>query len=147
MRSVGNRLGTTQTQDFVLLGAIALLGYVVYNIVSGVKAGAQAVGAGAQAVANALTSTGNAIGSGLYSLFGPTDAQALGETVFLTVSFPDGRHAVPSGTINPDGTFAWSGYPAGSQPVNTYQLVKDANGAWYATINTDFGVTNPTEWS
>lgn len=142
MQSVGSRLGTSQTQDFVLLGAIALAAYVLYNLVSGVKA----LAPGVAAAANALTSTGAAIGSGLYSLFGPSDAQILGETTFLTVAFPDGSHAVPASTVNSDGTFSWTGYPAGSQPPATYQLVKDANGHWFATMP-DFGVTNTTGWS
>lgn len=147
MSSIGERLGTSKTQDFVLLGAIALVGYVIYNLVTAAKAGVAAVGAGAQAVSSALTSTGNAIGSGLYSLFGPSDAQTLGETTFLTVSFPDGKHAVPSSAVNPDGSFIWTGYPSGTQQPVTYQLVKDASNQWYATLNTDFGVTNPGGWS
>lgn len=143
MRSLGSHLGTTQTQDFVLLGAIALLGYVIYNAIAGVKA----VGSGVVAAGKALTSVGDALGSGLYTLFGPSDAQILGETTFLTVAFPDGGHAVPASSINPDGTFTWTGYPAGTQQPITYQLVKDANNRWYATVNTDFGVTNPGGWS
>lgn len=147
MRSVGGALGTTRTQDFVLLGAIALLGYVIYNIVTGIKTGAAAIGAGAAAVGSALTTTGNALGSGLYALFGPSDAQILGNMVYLTVTFPDGRHAVPANTVNSDGTFTWTGYPSGTANPVTYQLVKDTNGNWFATVNTDFGVTNTASWS
>lgn len=142
MQSVGGRLGTTQSQDFLLLGALALAGYVLYNLVQGVKASANVVGA----VAQGLTSTGAALGSGLYSLFGPSDAQIMGTTEDLIVSFPDGSHAVPAQNINPDGTFSWTGYPPGSLPATTYQLVKDANSHWYATIP-DFGVTNTTGWT
>lgn len=142
MQSVGSRLGTTQTQDFVLLGALALGAYVLYNLVQGVKASANVIGAAAQG----LTSTGAALGSGLYALFGPSDAQVLGTMKFLTVTFPDGGHAVPADSVNADGTFIWTGYPAGSQSPATYQLVKDANNRWFATMP-DFGVTNTTGWS
>lgn len=143
MQSLGSRLGTTQTQDFVLLGGMVLVGYVLYNLILGIKT----AGAGVVAAGKALTSVGDALGSGLYTLFGPSDAQILGETVYLTVAFPDGRHAVPSSSVNPDGTFTWTGYPPGSMSPVTYQLVKDASNQWYATVNTDFGVTNTTGWS
>jgi len=52
---------------------------------------------------------------------------------YLLVNFSDGtRHAVPANTVDQDGFFIWTGYPPGSQPDTGMQLMKDANGAWYA---------------
>lgn len=132
--SLGSVLGTSQTQDYVLLAALAVVGYVIYQAVQGIKTVAGGVGSAAAAVSAGFTATGNAIGSGLYSLFGPSDAQALGSMTYLMVNFPDGnRHAVPGNSIGPTGLFQWTGYPPGSQPLLTLQLVKDSSGAWYAT--------------
>lgn len=143
--SLGGRLGTTQTQDYVLLALLALGGYVIYQIVQGVKATGAAVGAAASAVGRgvqtAYTTTTDALGSGLYSLFGPDDAKALGSMTYLMVNFPDGlRHSVPANTVNASGLFTWTGYPPGSQPPIVLTLMKDANGAWYATSDTPMAI-------
>jgi hypothetical protein len=133
--SVGSLLGTSRTQDYVLLAVLAVVGYVVYQAVQGVKTVAGAAGTAAAAVSAGFTATGNALGSGLYALFGPSDAQALGSMTYLMVNFPDGaRHAVPGNTVGPTGLFQWTGYPPGSAALLTLQLMKDtAAGAWYAT--------------
>lgn len=146
MASVGERMGTSQTQDFVLLGALALGFYVLYQIVQAAKLTGKAVATAGQAVADAYTSTRDALTEDLYILFGPDDSKALGNMAYLMVNFPDGRHAVPANTITDTGLFQWTGYPAGSQPTRVLQLVKDNAGAWYATEDTDFGVTNPQGW-
>lgn len=135
MRSVGSHLGTTNTQDFVLLGIVALAGYVIYNLVQGVKTAADEVGTAASAVgrvaATAYTSTVDAVASGLYALFGPAD---VGTSMYFTTAFPDGsHHAVPSNIVDSDGIFNWTGYPAGSEPPVTLRLVKDSSGHWFAT--------------
>lgn len=147
MASIGERLGTSQTQDFVLLGALAVGFYVIVQLVQGLKLAGHAVGVAGQAVATAYTSTVDALSSGLYSLFGPDDAKALGAMDYLIVAFPDGqKHAVPANTVTSTGLFQWTGFPAGSQTAQPLQLVKDSSGAWYATDDTDFGVTNPAQW-
>jgi len=146
MASVGERLGTSQTQDFVLLGMMALGFYVIYQIVQGIKTTTHAVGAAAGLVADAYTATRDALADDLFILFGPDDSKALGSMAYLVVNFPDGRHAVPADTVTDTGLFRWTGYPSGSQPERTLQLVKDRSGAWYATDDTDFGVTSPGQW-
>ena len=50
MRKVGDYLGTTQTQDWVLLGLIVLAGYVVFEVVKGVRATGQAAAAAGTAL-------------------------------------------------------------------------------------------------
>jgi len=130
-----------------LLGALAFGFYVLYNIVQGIKATGKVVNAAGQLVADAYTSTRDALTNDLYILFGPDDAKALGSMAYLTVNFPDGRHAVPANTVTDTGLFQWTGFPPGSQPLRTLQLVKDDKGAWYATAEeVDFGVTNPSGW-
>lgn len=139
--SLGSRLGTSSTQDYVLLGVVALVGYVLYEVVKGIRAtGAAvgaAVGAATHAAASAYTDTTSALGSGLYSLFGPDDKKLLGSMSYFLVNFPDGtRHAVPNNSVNASGMFTWTGYPPNSQPDLVLTLVKDNQGAWYATSDT-----------
>jgi hypothetical protein len=146
-RSVGESLGTSQTQDFVLLAGLGVAFYVIYQLVQGVKTTAHVVGAAADLVAEAYTTTRDALTTDLYILFGPDDEKALGALDYLLVNFPDGqRHAVPGTTITPTGLFVWAGFPPGSQPSITLQLVKDKSGAWYATYDDpNFGAT-PGGW-
>jgi hypothetical protein len=146
MASLGSQFGTSKTQDYVLLAGIAFVGYIVYQVVQGVKQIPKAATAAAAAVKAAYTSTVDATANDLYILFGPDDAAALGSWIYLTVTFPDGRHAVPGNSVNADGSFVWTGYPPGTQAPITLQLVKDQQGNWYATDPTDFGVTNPGSW-
>lgn len=138
MDSVGARLGTSQTQDYVLLAALALGAYVLYKVFSAASAVAGAASAGAkavgQAVSSAYTNTVDAVSSGLYAAFGPAD---VGTSVYFLVNFPNGaRHAVPSNTVDGSGNFTWTGYPPGSQQPIQLTLVKDQTGAWFATSNT-----------
>src|SRR6516165_2851588 len=135
MRSARDLIGSTSTtQNLVMLGGMGLVLYIAYNLIKGVKATVAGVGAVGKAAANAYTSAVNAVSSGLYTLFGPDDAAALGDSTYLLVSFPDGsRYAIGASQINPDGLFLWTGHPPGSQPAITLQLVKDNSGAWFAT--------------
>lgn len=147
--SVGDRLGTTQTQDVVLILALGLGAYLVYKIFGIASAVAHATGAAASAVVdaagNAYTTTVSALGSGLYTLFGPDDAQALGSMTYLMVTFPNGgRHAIPANTVSSAGLFNWSGYPAGSERSTVLTLVKDQTGKWFATSDTPMALA-PSE--
>lgn len=134
-------MGTSATQDYVLLAALAVAGYLVYQLVKGIKATGAAIGGAAGAIGGAVSTaystTTDALGSGLYKIFGPDDAKALGSMTYFMVNFPDGlRHAVPANTVNASGLFTWTGYPPGSQPSIILTLVKDNSGAWYATSDT-----------
>lgn len=120
--SVGQHLGTSKTQDYVLLAGLALVGYVLYKVFGAVSTVASGVGSAVSAVGGALTNTGEAIGSGLYDLVHPNE---LGSMDYLVVSFPDGKHAVPADSVNANGLFTWTGYPAGSQSPQVLTLVKD----------------------
>jgi hypothetical protein len=136
--SVGDRLGTSSTQDYVLLAALALGGYVLYKVFGAVSATVHAAGDAAVAVgkgvSTAYTATVNAVGSGLYTLFGPED---IGSSTYFLVNFPNGsRHAVPGKMVSSAGLFTWTGYPAGSEPPIVLTLVKDAQKQWYATSET-----------
>lgn len=132
--SVGNRMGTSSTQDMVLLAVLAVGAYVLYKVFGAVSAVGSGISAVAGAAKEGYTATVDAVSSGLYAVFGPNDAKALGSMDFLLVNFPDGsRHAVPADSVTGTGLFTWTGYPAGSQPGITLQLVKDKSGSWYAT--------------
>lgn len=133
--SFGSRMGTSQTQDLVLLAGIGLGGYVLYKIFSAFSAVARGAGAAASAVASATAagynSVRDAVANGLFAVWGPADVS--GPSIYYNVTFPDGsNHAVDPTMIYGAGYFDWSGAPAGSQAVYTYQLIKDNNGFWYA---------------
>ncbi len=120
-----------KTSDWVMLGALAGVAYIVYEILNSTNA--------------ALSSVGNAIGSGLYEAFNPN---AAGQLEFYTATFPDGSsHAIAAGLIQMStGTFTIpsndsSGVyvtPAVSAQYggNTYQLVQSTSGSGYAAVQT-----------
>ena len=78
---------------------------------------------GLSAAADVLANTGSAIGSGLYDFFHP---DAVGETLFYTVNFPDGsRHSVPSSVVAGDGWFRNAHLtPNYAGDGRTYRIVK-----------------------
>jgi hypothetical protein len=124
-------------EDVMLVVGLAAGGYALYKLFSVASSAAGAVGSAVSAVgaaaSNAYQSTVSAVGSGLFSLFGPSD---VGTNMYYTVAFPDqSHHAVPSNTVDADGNFVWTGYPPGSTPAITLTLVKDSMGNWWATSN------------
>lgn len=85
MPSIGQRLGTTDTQNYVLLGALALLGYVVYQAIKGVKTGAAVVGSAASALKSVTGAVAGELAKEWYDMK-PTLNSALQGSVL----FPDG---------------------------------------------------------
>jgi hypothetical protein len=119
-----------KTESIITVGVLAGAAYLLYQLLQGTSKAVSTVTGAASTGYNAAV---NAVSSGLYALFGPNDAKALGSMQYLLVNFSDGtRHAVPANTVDQDGFFIWTGYPPGSQPDTGMQLMKDANGAWYA---------------
>lgn len=105
--------------DLVILGVLGIAAYFLYS-----KATAAAKAAGA-----AYTGTVNSFSDWLSNTFGPS----ANLPTFYTVTFPDATtHAVNSNTVDSQGNFTWTGYPAGSQPAQDYQIIIGSDGAKYA---------------
>lgn len=107
--SVGGRLGTSQTQDLVLLAALGLGAYVIYTVVSGVKK----LGAPLVDAAAAAGQMGAQSGELLDSMSDPTGQTFVGwydpatrSVLFYWLTFPDGNHHLVWGSsVLPDGSF------------------------------------------
>lgn len=110
--------------NLVLIGAGAVVAYYLYT-----KATAAAKAAGV-----AYTGSVNTVSDFLTTLFGPATTAA--NAVFYTVIFEDGtRNAVPASTVDSNGNFTWTGYPAGSQPAQALQILVGTDGTKYAISN------------
>lgn len=101
-----------------LLGA----GYYVYTLLNKVP--------------DVLASTGSAIGTGfadfqdaIYRYFG---GKPVGETLFYTVHFSNGAHAIPASTVDSSGHFTYRGakFVMRFKPIPT-KTAPDA-GEWWA---------------
>jgi hypothetical protein len=74
-------------------------------------------------IAGGFRNAGEALGSKLFDLFHPNP---VGETLYYTVEFPDGRrHSIPSGTVNADGVFTWVGNSVQQGDGRRYRLLID----------------------
>jgi hypothetical protein len=80
-------------KDMAVIGALAGAGYLAYKFFN--------------KGAEALTATGEAIGSGVFDLFHPDGG--VGETLFYTVHFSNGNHAIPASTVDTAGRFTYQG--------------------------------------
>jgi|HubBroStandDraft_2_1064218.scaffolds.fasta_scaffold71702_4 hypothetical protein len=106
--------------NLLLIGAGVAAVYLLYK----------KVGAAAQAAGAAYTDTVNKTSDVLSWLFGPAVTLP---NVFYTVVFEDGSsHAVPANTVDANGNFTWTGYPAGSQQPQQLQLLVSNDGTKYA---------------
>lgn len=106
--------------NLLLIGAGAVLAYILYKKATAVT---QAAGA-------AYTGTVNTVSDALSSLFGPA---VTASGTYYTVIFPDGStHAVPGNTVDAQGNFTWTGYPAGSQSPQALQIFLASDGTKYA---------------
>lgn len=156
--SLGSRLGTSQTQDLVLLAGLGLAAYVLYKIFGAAQTVAQGAAAVGQGAANIYNQTSELLDTSpdpnaatWASWYDPTQ-----RSVFVFVlTFPDGSHGVVWGSsVQPDGTFTSSG--------NLYRIGNDKSGGLRAydyspvlgdgapaittPLPTDFGVTNTQSW-
>ena len=152
MDSIGSRLGTTQTQDYVLLGVIGLALYVLYNVVSGVKATAAGVGAaykGAQALAAPVA---NALAQAWLSM-SPSYNSSM--AVSGNVLWPDGT-TTPVSQLSIKQDTLGNVYVSDGQGVLFQLQPSNAQGNWPAVqitdpsqigqdLSTNFGVTG-TGW-
>lgn len=107
--SVGQRLGTSPSQDYVLLGLLAIGGYVLYKVFSGVeKIASGAAAAGAQVAdvydqaSEVFDTTPDPSAATWVGWYDPTQ-----RSVFVYVlTFPDGSHGIVWGhDVQSDGTF------------------------------------------
>lgn len=120
-------MGGFTAKDLIVLGGVGVGAYLLYQLFQGAKnVGASAAAAVGGAYTNTVSSAGNVLNNWL----GPS---LIGTNVYYTAIFPDGSsHAVPSNTVDANGNFTWTGYPAGSSPAQNLTLAQDANGNWLA---------------
>ena len=149
MASIGQRLGTSQTQDFVLLGALALAGYVVYNLISGVKKTADVAAAIAHAAAQAGQAVNDSVVSSLAKVY---TAATLPPNIVPTgtVRLPNG--ALLAAAQLPGMTFDPGSNSAGFTWLGTEYILTpgqyDAQGNLLATEMPDFGLIDASGgWS
>lgn len=82
-------------KDIAIVGALAVGGYYAYKLVTKVP---EAYNAAVQKTSDAL-----------WTLFGPSDKQVIGETTFYIVHFSNGNHAIPASTVDSAGRFTYRG--------------------------------------
>lgn len=132
-------LGTSKTEDVLLIAALAVAGYVVYQLVQGVKATAGAIGAAGSAAYSGARTVTAPVASALAAAYeAMTFAPAIG--VAGNVLFPDG-------TMTPLSSLPIKQDTLGNVYVNpppSYTLWQlqpsDAQGNWPA-----FQITDPAQ--
>lgn len=82
-------------KDVALAAAVAAGAYLLYKAVNV-----------AADIPEALSNAGSAVGNSVYDFFHPNE---MGETLFYTVNFSNGRHAIPSSTVDAAGLFTYRG--------------------------------------
>lgn len=146
--SVGGRLGTSQTQDLVLLAALGVGAYVLYNVFAGIKKTAAAADAIVQAAAAAGQQVQDSVVAGLAKIY---TAATLPPAIIPTgsVRLPNGA-VIAASQIN-QLTFDSSQNAAFFSYMGIdYQIAPqhwDAQGNLIATEVIDFGVTQTGGWS
>lgn len=125
--NVSDRMGTSQTQDLVLLGALAVGFYVIYQIVQGVKQTAHVVQTVTAPVADGIAKAWIAM-EGLGG--GGSAMQPLGNVLFPDGTYtPIARLKVKSDTLG--NVYVY-------QQGRLFQLQpSDINGDWPASEITD----------
>lgn len=78
-----------------MLGALGIAGYYIWKLVNKVP----------EAYDAAVTKTTDA----LWALFGPSDKQVMGDTIYYIVNFSNGKHAIPASTVDSAGRFTFRG--------------------------------------
>jgi len=107
-------------KDGVTLALIGAAGFVAYKLFG-------FVGGAAKEGLKYLNTAGEALGSKLFDLFHPN---AVGESLYYTVTFPNGaRHAIPSGAVDSAGQFDYVQPPLAAR---RYQLLTGKDGLRYA---------------
>lgn len=148
MKSAGSFLGTTRTQDIVLLGALGLAAYVVYTIVAGVKKTADV----AQSIVDAAGAAGQQV----------EDSVATGLAKIYTAAtlppamVPTGAVRLPNGAVVPSSQIAHLTFDSSQNLAFfnymgiDYQIAPqqwDTQGNLIAAEVPDFGLTNTGGWS
>lgn len=151
--SVGSRLGTSQTQDYVLLGLIALGAYVVYQLVQGVKATTQAVGTAAQAVYHGARTLSAPVATALASAWSSMSPSLLSTmTVQGNVLWPDGSSS-PLSQLSVRQDTLGNVYVSDGKGLLFQLQPSDQHGDWPAVqvtdpaqIGTTLGGATPGGW-
>ncbi len=91
--SVGSRLGTSYTQDILLIGVLGLAAYVVYNLVQGVKKTADVAAGIAAAAAAAGQHVNDSVVNGL--------AKIITASTLPSDMVPTGAVRLPNGALIP----------------------------------------------
>lgn len=149
--SLGKHLGTSRSQDFVLLAALALGGYIVYQIVQGVKKTSETIGAAVDQFNQLATTAGESATSAIAKVYA---AATLPPPIHPTGSV----NLQPSGLILPTAQISPMVFDASdNQAYFVYQNALysvapgavDAQGNYLAQIvpdMPDWGNTTQTGW-
>lgn len=139
--SVGTRLGTSSTQDLVLLGLLGLGAYIAYNIIQGVKKTAKTATDIANAAAAAGQQVQDSVATSLAKLY---VAAALPSAITPTgaIRLPNGA-LIPASqigrlTFDPSQNVGLFNYMGIDYQITPQQW--DSQGNLIATEVPDFGV-------
>jgi len=146
LKSLGSRSGTSQSQDYVLLGVLAIAGYIIYKIASAIPRIPDAIKPLTQPIADALATL-------WIAMIPASNMPTLGNVIF-----PDGGK-VPISRLTVKQDSLGNVYVASPQNGLLLQLQpSNAQGDWPAVQITDpsqigqaplqaeLGVTNPGTW-
>lgn len=158
--SLGERMGTTQTQDLILLGVLVIGGYLVYELIQGVKATTTALGTAATSLYKGAQTVTAPVATALANAWMAMQP-ASGMSVLGNVIFPDGSQ-VPLSQLTVKQDSLGNVYVASPASGLLLQLQpSDANGNYPAvqitdpsqigtapadTTSMDFGVNAPASW-
>lgn len=82
-------------KDVAIIGGLAVAAFYVWK--------------GLQQVPKAYNAAVDATTDALWAVFGPSDQQAIGDTLFYVVHFSNGNHAIPASTVDSQGRFTYRG--------------------------------------
>ncbi len=134
--SAGSLLGTSKTQDFVLLGVLALAGYIVWQVVQGVKATAGLAGAAGSAIVKGAQTVTAPVAAALASAWNAMTATS-SMPVLGNVLFPDGT-LTPIAQLTVKQDSLGNVYVASPANGLLFQLQpSNADGNWPALQITD----------
>lgn len=102
----------SDVKDVAILAAVAIGGWFAWKA--------------ATKVPEAYNAAVDATSDALWSLFGPKDV--MGETLFYTVNFSNGRHAIPSKSVDSAGRFTYRG----AKFIMRKRTLADGTQQWWA---------------
>lgn len=117
------------------LALLAGAAYLVYKFAPNIESLFKGVSTAASTAVNAATtaqqSAASSIADAALNITGQTVTPS--DLIDYWVTFDDGSQAyVPGSTVDSNGDFTWTGYPAGSQEAQSCTLFQAADGSYNA---------------